>query len=225
MDMINLSWEFGIELLEPGSSLSLHDTIASCSRGIGRHEQGGKVSCVMTRLERSQLFGHSNDWLNSYRDLVPKIEVDLTAIECLAPYAFILERDEMGPPIYSHIGCAVPDVIGSDPRGKIFYDYWSEDARQKLESYFNGSAENNLAFRLLAIAQMSKNLTVEVETTLIPVTAADAGKRQFVGISLARHGLSTKAGLSSRLQQLQNAAFVHDEPRGRCSHRAHSNHR
>jgi hypothetical protein len=180
----------------------------------------------MIRLERSRILGHRGGQPHSCRCLGVKIGADLAAIEWLAPYIFILERDETGPPIYGHAGCAIQDVIGSNPRGKVFYDYWKTGARGALESYFDISAKNHLAFRLISIGPRSKTLAVEFETTLIPVTTADTRKSQFVGISLVHGGRPAKTEPDNQLQHLQNVAFVHDGPIGRrCAPRlVHSSH-
>jgi hypothetical protein len=140
--------------------------------------------------------------------------VKLNAVAAL-PYIFILERDETGLPIYGHAGCAIQDVMGSNSRGKVLYDYWNTEARKALESYFDVSAESDLAFRLFSIELRSKTLAVQAESTLIPVTPADARNSQFVGISLASGGWPAKAEPDNQLQHLQNIAFVHDGPIGR----------
>src|SRR5579863_5225945 len=129
----------------------------------------------MMGLKHDRLPGHHGG-LHASRELATKIGADLAAVESLAPHIFILERDETGPPIYDHAGCGVQLVIGSDPRGKTFYDYWSTEARAALESCFAIAAKRHLAFRLFSIGLQSKAPAMEVETTLIPVTAADAGK-------------------------------------------------
>src|ERR1700678_612012 len=119
----------------------------------------------MIRLERSRLLSDSDDGPPPCRDLGMTNGADLAPIECLAPYTFILERDAAGPPIYGHSGSAIQAVIGSNPHGKGFFDYWDSDARRDLKLCFDVSAESHLAFRLFSIRPRSKNAALRVETT------------------------------------------------------------
>jgi hypothetical protein len=161
----------------------------------------------MAKLER-RLLGNCQGRQDFYRQSATKLRSRSMAIECLAPHIFILEQNETGPPIYSHAGCAIRHTIGSDPRGKVFYDYWNAEARRSLEHYFDLSAAGHLAFRLFSLGQWAKNVAMEFETTLIPMTAADATKRQFVGLSLMSGDQPVKAKLNNQIQHLKNIAFL-----------------
>ena len=158
--------------------------------------------------ERNRLpVDRHNGW-NAGHGLAAKAGVDLATLECLAPHIFILDLDDAGSPIYRLAGSEIQDFIGSNPRGKEFYSYWDIEARTMLERYFNVSAESRLAFRLSSIASRSKSDAVEFETILIPVTAVDARKKCFIGISLALGDPSTKAEPPGHVQHLKRIAFV-----------------
>jgi hypothetical protein len=156
--------------------------------------------------KRSRSLADRRSGSTAAQHLAVKAGGDLAAIECLAPHIFILDLHEAGPPIYRLAGSEIQDFMGSDPRGKEFYGYWDLEARTRLERYFSVSAESHLAFRLSSTAAGSKTDAVEFETILIPVTAADIGKKCFIGISLALGGLATKA--EPHVQHLQRIAFV-----------------
>jgi hypothetical protein len=161
----------------------------------------------MAKLER-RLLGNCQGRQDFCRQSTTKTRSGLMAIERLAPHMFILERNETGPPIYSHVGCAIRHIIGSDPRGKVFYDYWDAEAREALESCFDLSAAGHLAFRLFSLGRWAQNVAMEFETTLVPVTMADAIKRRFVGLSLMTGDRPVKAKTNSQIQHLKNIAFL-----------------
>jgi len=170
----------------------------------------------MAKLER-RLLGNCQGHQDFYGQSATKMRSGLMAIECLAPHIFILEQNETGPPIYSHAGCAIRHTIGSDPRGKVFYDYWNAEARGSLERYFDLSAAGHLAFRLFSLGQWAKNVAMEFETTLVPMTVADTTKRQFVGLSLMSGDQPIKAELNSQIQHLKNIAFLYNTRAGGSS--------
>ena len=170
----------------------------------------------MAKLER-RLLGNFQGRRDFYWQSATKTGSGLTAIEYLAPHIFILERNETGPPIYSHAGCAIRHTIGSDPRGKVFYDYWNAEARGALERCFDLSAADHLAFRLFSLGQWAKNVAMEFETTLVPVTVADAIKKQFVGLSLMSGDRPVRAKLNSQIQHLKNVAFLYNTRAGGSS--------
>jgi hypothetical protein len=170
----------------------------------------------MAKLER-RLLGNCQGRQDFCRQSGTKMGSGLMAIERLAPHIFILERNETGPPIYSHAGCAIRHTIGADPRGKVFYDYWNAEARGSLERCFDLSAAGHLAFRLFSSGQWAKNVAMEFETTLVPVTVADAIKRQFVGLSLMSGDQPVKAKLNSQIQHLKDIAFLYGTRAGGSS--------
>ena len=172
----------------------------------------------MTKFER-RLLENCEGCQFFCRQSATNMRSDLTAIECLAPHIFILERDETGPPIYSHVGCAIRHIIGSDPRGKVFYDYWNAEACGALEHCFDLSAAGHLAFRLFSLGQWAKNVAMEFETTLVPVSVTDTIKRQFVGLSLMSGDGPEKTKLNSQKQYLKNIAFLDNSRAGGSSFR------
>ncbi len=113
----------------------------------------------------------------------------------LAPHLLVLEHD-CGEPVYRLAGAAVQRMLGADPQGHGYYDYWDDDAHGALQSFFHISAGNGRPFQIVAEALC-------LETVLVPL-ARDC----FIGISVpsqrrGRHGGRT-------LQRLHAISFLHD---------------
>jgi len=80
-------------------------------------------------------------------------------------------------------GRAALAFLGSDAKGKNFYDLWTEASQEKLRRYFVVSARNHRAFRALSASRPTA-IKPDRCTLFIPAFGADDADKRFIAITL-----------------------------------------
>jgi hypothetical protein len=144
---------------------------------------------------------------------------DLSAVEFFTPNLFILTGEKGASPSYQLAGSAIQRHLGCNPADRDFCGFWEAGARPPLMQHFHIATISRRAFYLSSTLRTLDSLLL-LSTLLLPVTADDAAKTRFIGLSLAEYRpLAGPRGGTGR-QQLRRIAFVQEEQqaRSRASH-------
>ena len=129
------------------------------------------------------LFGPSRravDHANSPEISAPEF---FNALETLAPHIFVLSMASPNLLVCQAAGRAALAFLGSDAKGKNFYDLWTEASQEKLRRYFVVSARNHRAFRALSASRPTA-IKPDRCTLFIPAFGADDADKRFIAITL-----------------------------------------
>lgn len=105
------------------------------------------------------------------------------ALETLAPHIFVLSMASPDLLVCQAAGRAAQAFLGSDAKGKTFYELWTEASQKKLRRYFAISARKHRAFCALSSSRPTV-ITPDRFTLFIPAFGTDGAHKRFFAITL-----------------------------------------
>ena len=128
------------------------------------------------------------------------------ALETLAPHIFVLSMASPDLLVCQAAGRTAQAFLGSDAKGKKFYDLWTEASQKKLRRYFAVSARTHRAFRALSASRPTA-IKPDRCTLFIPTIGADGAANRFIAITL-RTGMHAPAMQPREIAHLHHIDFL-----------------
>jgi hypothetical protein len=128
------------------------------------------------------------------------------ALETLAPHIFVLSMACPDVLVCQAAGRAAQAFLGSDARGKKFYDLWTEASQKILRRYFAIAARKHRAFCALSSSRPAA-IKPDRRTFFIPAPGIDGADKRFFAITL-RTGMRAPAMKSHDTAHLHHIGFL-----------------